>query len=209
VSRPGRGRHAPPARPAADRLLAGLAVAALLISLYLTVTQIAGRHAVFCEQGGGCDIVQSSRWATFFGAPTAAWGVVHFAALLALALTGLTARRWLLAFVLAAIGLGFTGYLTWIELGILRAVCPYCLGVAALAVAILLALLVRRPHSVQNRTWGRPVRLAALGGGAAVVTVVVVAAAFLAETPREASSRQEALARHLKDSGAVFYGAYW
>jgi uncharacterized membrane protein len=189
--------------------VAGLAGVALLISLYLTVTQLAGGHAVFCEQGGGCDIVQSSRWATFFGAPTASWGVAHFAALATLALAGLTARRWLLAFVLAAIGLGFTGYLTWIELGILRAICPYCLGVAALAVAILVALLVRRPHSVQNRTWGRPVRLAALGGGAAVVTVVVVAAAFLAETPREASSRQEALARHLKDSGAVFYGAYW
>jgi uncharacterized membrane protein len=205
----GRGRHGAPAPITADRLVAALAGVALLISLYLAVTQIAGSNAVFCERGGGCDVVQSSRWATFFAAPTAAWGAVHFALLLALALAGYTARRWLLAFVLAAVGVAFTGYLTWIELGVLRAVCPYCLAVAALAVAILVALVVRRPHAVQNRRWGRPGRLAAIGAVTALVTVVVGAAAFLAETPREASSRQEAVAQHLKAGGAVFYGAYW
>jgi uncharacterized membrane protein len=209
MTAPGRGRHGAPPPIAADRLVAALAAAALLISLYLAVTQLAGRNAVFCERGGGCDVVQSSRWATFFGAPTAAWGAVHFAALLALALAGFTARRWLVAFVLAAIGVGFTGYLTWVELVMLRAICPYCLAVAALAVAILVALVVRRPHAVQNRAWGRPTRLVAVGAVAALVTVVVGAAAFRAETPREASSRQEALARHLKATGAIFYGAYW
>jgi uncharacterized membrane protein len=192
-----------------DRIVAGLAGAALLISLYLTVTQLAGGSAVFCERGGGCDVVQSSRWSTFFAAPTPAWGAVHFALLLALALAGFTARRWLVAFVLAAAGAGFTGYLTWIELGVLRAICPYCLAVAALALGILVTLVLRRPHAVQNRTWGRPGRLVALGIVAAAVTIVVGAAAFLAETPREASSHQEAVARHLKDTGAVFYGAYW
>jgi len=209
MSTPGRGRHASPPPITADRLVAVLAAAALLISLYLAATQLAGRSALFCERGGGCDVVQSSRWATFFGAPTAAWGAVHFTLLLALALAGFTARRWLLAFVLAAIGVGFTGYLTWVELVTLRAACPYCLAVAALAIAILIALVLRRPHAVQNRAWGRPSRLVVVGAVAALLTIVVSAAAFLAETPREASSHQEALARHLKATGAVFYGAYW
>ena len=153
MTSPGRGRHAPPPPITADRLVAALAAAGLSISLYLAVTQLVGRSPIFCERGGGCDVVQSSRWATFFGAPTAAWGAVHFALLLALALAGFTARRWLLAFVLAAIGVGFTGYLTWVELVTLRAVCPYCLAVAALAVAILVALVLRRPHAVQNRAF--------------------------------------------------------
>ena len=186
-----------------------LAAAALAISLYLAVTQLAGRHAMFCERGGGCDVVQSSRWATFFGVPTAAWGAVHFAVLALVAYVGLTARRWLVAFVLGAIGVGFTSYLTWIELVGLRAVCPYCLAVAGLAIAILVALVLRRPHAVANRAWGRPLQLVLIGAVAALVTIGVSGAAFLAETPREASSRQEALARHLKSSGGVFYGAYW
>jgi uncharacterized membrane protein len=186
-----------------------MAAAALAISLYLTATQLGGRHALFCEQGGGCDVVQSSRWATFLAAPTAAWGAVYFAVVLVLAYAGFTARRWLVAFVLAAIGVGFTGYLTSVELFVLRAICPYCLAVAALAIAMLVALVLRRPHAVGNRAWGRPARLVLIGVIAALATVGVSAGAFLAETPREASSRQEAVARHLKSAGAVFYGAYW
>lgn len=192
-----------------DRVVAVIAGVALAISLYLTVTQLGGRHALFCEQGGGCDVVQSSRWATFFAAPTAAWGAAHFALLLVLAVAGLTARRWLVAFVLGAIGVGFTGYLTWVELFMLHAICPYCMAVAALALAMLVALVLRRPHAVNNRAWGRPARLVLIGVIAALATVGVSAGAFLAETPREASSRQEAVARHLKSAGAVFYGAYW
>jgi uncharacterized membrane protein len=204
-----RARAGAPPPIRVDRFVAALAAAGLLISLYLTMTSLAGSRAVFCERGGGCDVVQSSRWATFFGAPTAAWGAVHFGLLLALALAGFTARRWLLAFVLAAVGVGFTGYLTWVELVTLRAVCPYCLAVAALAVVLLVVLVLRRPHAVQNRAWGRPTRLVAVSLAAALLTVVVGAAAFLAETPHEASSYEAALARHLKATGAVFYGAYW
>ena len=199
----------PPPPITTDRIVAVLAAVAVAISLYLTVTQLFGRHALFCERGGGCDVVQSSRWATFFAAPTAAWGAVHFALLLLLAYAGFTARRWLIAFVLALVGVGFTGYLTWIELFRLRAICPYCLMVAGLAAAILVALVLRRPHSVHNRAWGRPGRLALTGAAAVLLTIGVSALAFLADTPREASDRQTQLAQYLTRSGAVFYGAYW
>jgi hypothetical protein len=43
----------------------------------------------------------------------------------------------------------------------------------------------------------------------AVVTVVAGAFVFAGSTfPADAAYR-EALARHLKDSGAIFYGAFW
>jgi uncharacterized membrane protein len=198
-----------PVAVVADRLIAALAAAGAAISLYLTITQLTSSAALFCERGGGCDVVQSSRWAVFFGAPTAAWGAVHFATLLALALAGFTAARWLAAFIIAAAGVGFVGYLTWIELAVLKALCPYCLAASAIAVACLIALVVRRPRVSARRLAGRPARLAVLGAGTVVVTVAVVAAAFLADTPQEASDRQTALARHLTGSGAIFYGAYW
>jgi uncharacterized membrane protein len=192
-----------------DRLVAALAAAGGLVSLYLTITQLSGRAAVFCERGGACDVVQSSRWATFFGAPTAAWGLVHFAVLVALALAGFTAQRWLAAFLLAAAGVGFTAYLTWVELAVLHAICPYCLAVAILAIACTVVLWLRRPHAVIRRSWGTAARLIAVGATTAIVTLSVVAAAFLADTPQEASDRQTALARHLTRTGAVFYGAHW
>jgi uncharacterized membrane protein len=192
-----------------DRPVAAVAAAALLVSLYLTATKLFASPLLFCEAGGGCDIVQASRWATLFGVPTAAWGAVVYAGVLALAVRGFTARRWLGAFLLAVVAAAASGYLTWIELAVLRAVCPYCLAVAAMTGALLVLLLVRRPHSVTRRTWGAPRRLAALAVVIATLVIVVSAAAFRVDTTFMASSDQEALARHLASSGAVFYGAFW
>jgi uncharacterized membrane protein len=188
--------------------VAALSVAGFLISAYLTATALLGRQALFCEAGGACDIVQSSRWATFFGAPTAAWGAVVYAMLAALALAGLNARRWLSAFLLAVAAASFSAYLTYISAVILRALCPYCLAVAVIAGILVVVLALRRPHAVANRRWGRPARLVAAAAATAVVTVVFVAAAFMADAPRGGAG-QEALARHLASSGAIFYGAYW
>src|SRR5206468_10437790 len=137
----------------ADRPVAAVAAVALLVSLYLAITKPVSATALFCERGGGCDIVQSSRWSSFFGVPTAAWGVVLYAGLVALAVAGFTARRWLGAFLLAVVAVAFSAYLTWIELGVLHAVCPYCIAVALAALVLLILLVVRRPHAVTNRAW--------------------------------------------------------
>lgn len=192
-----------------DRPTAAVAAAALLVSLYLTGTKLFASTALFCEAGGGCDIVQSSRWATLFGVPTAAWGALVYAGVLALALKGFTARRWLGAFLLAVVAAAASAYLTWIELAVLRAVCVYCLSVAAMAAALLILVLVRRPHSATRRTWGAPGRLAALAVVTAAVVIGFSVAAFRVDTTFMASSTQEALARHLAAKGAIFYGAFW
>ena len=76
---------------------------------HLTITKLAGSTAAFCESGGGCDIVQASKWATFLGLPTAAWGALLYGALAVLAFTGLVATRWTVAFVLASAGVAFSG----------------------------------------------------------------------------------------------------
>ena len=203
-----RTRHAPPP-VVADRGVAALAGVGLLDALYLTVTKIIASRALFCASGGGCDIVQSSRWSTFFGAPTAAWGAVVYAGIVVLALVGFTAQRWLFAFLLSVAAAGFSAYLTWIELFVLHAICPYCLVVAIVSAALIVVLLLRRPATAARRGWAQPLRLAGLGVATAVVTIVVTAAAFMADTGLMQSTGQEALARHLAASGAIFYGAYW
>jgi uncharacterized membrane protein len=126
-----------------------------------------------------------------------------------LALGGLAGRRWLAAFVLAVAGASFSGYLTYLAIFELRAVCPYCLADAAVALGLLLVLLARRPEA-GRRSRITPARLVAVGLATAVVTVVVAGASFVADSSSAGSSTYQAsLARHLAASGAVFYGAYW
>ena len=192
-----------------DRPVAVLAAAGLAISLYLTATKLAGATALLCQRGGGCDAVQSSRYAVFLGLPTAAWGVGLYVIVGALALAGLTARRWLWAFLLAVVAASFAALLTYVELAILHAVCFYCVTAAVIAVALLVVLVVRKPHSTERRAWGAPRRLLTLGVAAGVVTIAIGVVGFLFETAAPATAYQEALARHLAQSGAVFYGAFW
>ncbi|MEO8328115.1 MAG: vitamin K epoxide reductase family protein, partial [Nitrospirota bacterium] len=54
-----------------DLLLIILAGAGLMLTAYLTYTASFEVHPAFCSEGSGCDIVQSSRWATFLGMPMA------------------------------------------------------------------------------------------------------------------------------------------
>src|SRR5512134_2327302 len=103
------------APPAQDWLVAGIAGAGLLVALYLTYTKLSRGTALFCGAGGGCDIVQASRYATFLWVPTALWGAALYAAVGGLAVAGLTLQRWLWATLLAVAAVAFSGYLTWIS----------------------------------------------------------------------------------------------
>ncbi len=189
-----------------DWIVAGVAAGGLAISAYLTVAKLAGSGPLFCEAGGGCDIVQSSRFAVFLGVPTAAWGVALYAVVAGLALAGLTARRWLAVYGLAAAAVAFSAYLVYLQLAVLHAICPWCIADAAIAGVLAGVVLARRP---EGRRRPGPARLALVGGGVAVATVVFAAGVYVADAPTERLAYREALARHLAASGAVFYGAYW
>ena len=105
-------------------------------------------------------------------------------------------------------GVAFSGYLSYLELAVIGAVCGYCVVSAAIATGLLGLVLGRR--SVAGR--GSPLgagRLAALGGVTAVLTVLVGIGVFAAGAPRAEASYQDALARHLASSGAIMYGAFW
>lgn len=198
---------APPA-VTRDWAVAGLAAAGAAISVYLAALKLAGGAPLFCEAGTGCDIVQASKWGTFLGLPTAAWGAALYAALLVLALTGLPPKRWIWAFGLASAAVAFSAYLTGVSLVVLRATCPWCLLVALIGLAIFVTLLVRRPAG-GRRAPTRPARVATVGIGAAVVTVVLAAGVWVMDSPTGGGAYAERLARHLETSGGIMYGAFW
>jgi uncharacterized membrane protein len=191
-----------------DWVLSGLAAAGMLVAAYLTWLKLSGSGAALCVSGSGCDIVQSSRYATFLWVPTAFWGLATYMAIGALAWMGLTARTWPIAFALAAGGVGFSAYLTWLSIFDLGATCAWCLTSGIILIAMLAVLVMRRPTARNRRPAMSADRLTMNGGLAAVGAVV--AAAFVFAAPFSAPpGYQSALARHLADTKAVMYGAFW
>ena len=174
-----------------DLPVLSVALAGLVVAGYLAWIKWSGTGALFCTAGSGCDIVQASRYAIFLGVPTALWGALLYLALGILALLGLEGRKRRAAVVLASGAVGFSAYLTLLSITQLGTTCLYCLVSAGLSVLLLVVLLLRRPRAPAGAP-GLP--LAVLGVCAAVAAIVL--GAF-------------ALARHLAQSKAVFYGAYW
>ena len=192
-----------PVRP--DFLVLGLAAAGFAIAAYLTWLKWMGGNAAFCVSGSGCDIVQGSRYGTLLGVPTALWGVLMYAAIGALAARGLTAPRWTWTFYLAAAGVGVSIYLTAVSVLVIHATCAYCLASGVIAVAMLLVLLRRRATLPGRR------KLAAVVPGALAAAILApLGAAFIYAMPAGGGAGFEgALARHLREQGAVMYGAHW
>ena len=191
-----------------DWVVVLLAAAGLVVTGYLSWLKLTGAGAAFCVRGSGCDVVQSSRYASFLGVPTALWGSLLYAALGVLGWMGLNPRNWQIAFALTAGGVGFSAYMTFLSLFVVEATCVYCLASAAIAVALLAALLWRRPSVTGRKSPFRPARLAPLGAVSAA-TVVFVGAFVFAAPSSSPPGYQLALARHLVQTKAVFYGAFW
>ncbi len=122
----------------------------LFLSAYLYLYKI-GRIGTLACGNGACDTVQTSEWSRFAGVEVALIGVLGYGLLFAVALLALqpalAGRRWPTALLaaLAAGGVLFTVYLTYLELFVIRAICRWCVGSATIIVALLaLAILELR-----------------------------------------------------------------
>ncbi|MFQ5426866.1 MAG: vitamin K epoxide reductase family protein [Gaiellales bacterium] len=130
--------------PAADRCaqaaLAGLALAGLGIAAYLTFARYAD-VAIACSTGG-CETVQSSRYATVADIPVAVLGLVGYAAILA-SVSGSGPRSRTVTASLSAVGAGFSLYLIVLQASVIGAFCVWCLASDVLLCVILLLALAR------------------------------------------------------------------
>lgn len=118
-----------------------VALAGLAIASYLTVIHYAGGSPV-CAIAHGCATVQKSDYAALAGVPVALLGVLGYLGILAaLAVDGERGR--LAAAFLALGGLGFSGWLTYVEVAELHAICIWCVG-SAICMTLLAPLTVAR-----------------------------------------------------------------
>ncbi len=123
-------------------LLGAVSVVGIALSLYLTWTYAIGSPPACLGGSGGCETVQSSPYSRLLGIPVAALGLGGYAALLvSAALRGVVGI--LSGLFLALLGALYSGYLTWLEVFVIEALCQWCLASAALMVAALILTTLR------------------------------------------------------------------
>jgi uncharacterized membrane protein len=123
--------------------LVGIGIAAYLTYVHYSHT------APVCTTGG-CEKVQKSKYAELAGVPVALLGLITYVFLL-----GAAFRRGLDAafagVVVALIGVGFSGYLLWAQLGPIGAICQWCLGndltISVVAALYVVRMLTEKPVS--------------------------------------------------------------
>jgi uncharacterized membrane protein len=115
-----------------------LALVGLGIAGYLTWVHYAGLQPFCVGGGGGCERVQTSRWADLGGVPVAVLGLAGYLAMLATLALPEDLGRSAAAFV-ALVGLGFSAWLTYVEIAKIHAICQWC--VASAVVMTLLAVV--------------------------------------------------------------------
>ncbi len=125
-------------------VIALFALAGLSAATYVFLTHSLG-YELYCPFATGCDTVQNSPYAVLFGIPVSFLGMLGFTAYIALALIGLrsgaAARGYLHSLlVLSVVEVGFTSYMAYLQVAVIRAICSWCMLSAALTVA--LAVLV-------------------------------------------------------------------
>jgi uncharacterized membrane protein len=118
------------------------AVIGLAIAGYTTYEHYNGFKTLLCLGGhhgqSSCEQVQSSEWSRLDGVPVSVLGLVgYFVLLVSLAFRGELTRA--VAFLVALIGFGFGGYLTYRELFTLKEICEWCVG-SAVCMTILMIL---------------------------------------------------------------------
>jgi len=122
-------------------IVAALALAGIFISLYLTLYKLGVIGELSCSIGS-CETVNTSKWSRFLGLPVAAWGVLFYLDVFAIALIGTFPKfenEPLISLILAAeaaVGVLFSAWLTYLELGVIHAICIWCVTSALIVTAI-------------------------------------------------------------------------
>ncbi len=138
-------------------LIAGLGLAGLAITTYLTTNAIL--HSEVACSIDGCNTVLNSKWSKIFGVPASAYGMATYSMIMLGALHAFQSPTdnlfgRIVASTSSAIGLVGSIYLTIIEIFVINAICPYCITSATLVAVSTIAAVVaaRREGSVWSMT---------------------------------------------------------
>jgi len=124
-------------------IVSTLALIGVFVSTYLTLFKLGYTGELKCSVGS-CETVNTSQWATFLGLPVAAWGLGFYVVALILSMLGIQekyadSRTFSVALVvLTGWGVVFSGWLTYLELFVINAICIWCVTSACIVAIMFL-----------------------------------------------------------------------
>jgi len=132
--------------------LIALAIIGLLVSIYMTIFKITSNDNM-CIGSKDCSVVNASRYSELYGIPVAVFGIVGYAAILAVLWLErnpgfFNQNGTMLLFGLSLTGFLFTLYLIFLEIALIKAYCPFCItSQAAMTIIFILSVIrvVRQP----------------------------------------------------------------
>jgi uncharacterized membrane protein len=122
-----------------------LALAGAGLASYLLYVRYSGT-TLACTTGG-CETVQSSSYSKLLGVPVALLGLVGYVAIFASSLSRREPAR-AAGFSVALAGLGFGGYLLYVQLAVIDAICEWCVA-SDVVMTALAALTLWRLRSAE------------------------------------------------------------
>ena len=124
-----------------------LACIGLVDSLYLLWVKVTNRYAL-CGPIGDCESVNSSRYSEIGGVPIALLGAGAYVVLILLLILESRGGFWkeyapYLVLGITIVGTIYSIYLTYLEIAVIHAICPYCV-VSAVVIFLLFGLSIVR-----------------------------------------------------------------
>jgi uncharacterized membrane protein len=125
-----------------------LAAAGLVDALYLTWIKFTNNYSLCIQGVGNCESVNTSSYAEVLGIPVAVLGAGTYILIIVILLLEtrighLQSNATLYLFGITLIGVLFSAYLTFIEIAVLKNICPYCVLSAILITVLFILSIVR------------------------------------------------------------------
>lgn len=214
-------------------MIAAIAIIGMIENIYLTIIKLLGGTAV-CPTSG-CDEVLNSPYATVLGLPLTVFGFLAYTTVLLLAVAPLIvnpvtekarrqtveAQTGFFLFLVTTAMVCFSSYLMFLLFFRIQAFCPYCIASALFCLSLFVLTLIGTSWEDLGQLWFS-------GLGVAMITAIVALGLYnsvdVANAPNSLDNSngqtglaitttsgpaEIALARHLTQTGAKEYGAYW
>ena len=131
-----------------------LVVIGLLVSIYMTIYKLTSNDSM-CLGSGDCSTVNASIYSEVNNIPVAAIGILGYLAILGVLLfenrnSFFRQNGTLLIFGMALTGFLFTIWLIYVEIALLKAICPFCVtSKVAMTLIFIMAVirLIKNPQS--------------------------------------------------------------
>jgi uncharacterized membrane protein len=126
-------------------ILAGLGV---VDSIYLTWIKFTENPSLCIKGLGDCISVNNSRYSELFGIPISILGALTYAVILVILLLKnkqnfLAENGDYILFGLSFFGTLYSIYLTYLEIAVIRAICPFCIASAVIILTIFILSIIR------------------------------------------------------------------